>query len=145
MSCSNIGARKRRNIRDHLFVINSILFEANAKKSDPPIDIEIYDVRKCFDKMWASETSNDVFDAGLQDDQFVLMANANKTCEVAVKNGARISERMTLTNIEMQGTIMAPLKCSIQIDSLGKQYLRDTELSNQLYKYKGYVPIPHFP
>ena len=42
MSCSNIGARNGRNIRDHLFVINAILHDviANSKIN---IDLEIYD------------------------------------------------------------------------------------------------------
>ena len=36
MSCSNIGARRNRNIRDHLFVVNGILNEAlNGKRKSP--------------------------------------------------------------------------------------------------------------
>ena len=34
MSCSNIGARKNRNIRDHLFVINGILNDVNNSKKN---------------------------------------------------------------------------------------------------------------
>ena len=43
MSCSNIGARKDRNIRDHLFVINAILHEASENKKN--VDIQIYDIK----------------------------------------------------------------------------------------------------
>ena len=50
MSSSNIGGRKNRNIRDHLFVINAILHDASKDKKKS-IDIEIYDIKKCFDKM----------------------------------------------------------------------------------------------
>ena len=50
MSFANIGARKGRNIRDHLFVINGILNEA-AQKKDKNLDIQIFDIQKCFDKM----------------------------------------------------------------------------------------------
>jgi hypothetical protein len=49
MSCSNIGARKGRNIRDHLFVINAILHEV-SKDKNKNVDLEIYDVKKCFIK-----------------------------------------------------------------------------------------------
>ena len=31
ISCSNIGARKKRNIRDHLFVINGIIYDQNFR------------------------------------------------------------------------------------------------------------------
>jgi hypothetical protein len=54
MSCSNIGARKNRNIRDHLFVVNAILNDVTKRKKD--VDIEIMDIAKCFDKMWYEET-----------------------------------------------------------------------------------------
>ena len=76
MSCSNIGGRKNRNIRDHLFVINGILNDAKKNKQSN-IDIQIYDVKKCFDKLWYEETANDLFDAGVNDDKFVTIANSN--------------------------------------------------------------------
>ena len=44
MSSSNIGGRKHRNIRDHLFVINAILQDASKDKMSP-IDVQIYDIK----------------------------------------------------------------------------------------------------
>ena len=76
MSSSNIGGRKHRNIRDHLFVINAILQDASKDKMSP-IDVQIYDIKKCFDKLWAKETSNDLYDAVITDDHFNLIANSN--------------------------------------------------------------------
>ena len=84
MSPSNIGGRKNRNIRDHFFVINSILHDFKQNKKEN-IDIEIYDVKKCFDKMWSNETANDFYDAGVKDDAFILVSNSNKSCKIAVK------------------------------------------------------------
>ena len=84
MSSSNIGGRRNRNVRDHLFVINAILHDA-SKDKNVAIDIGIYDIYKCFDKMWNKETSNDIYDAGITDDQFVLIANSNKACQVAIQ------------------------------------------------------------
>ena len=75
MSPSNIGARKGRNVRDHLFVINAILQEVNKNKKDT--DIQIYDVKSAFDKLWSNETSNDVFDNGLSGKHFILSSKAN--------------------------------------------------------------------
>ena len=43
MSNSNIGGRKKRNIRDHLFVINAILQDASKNKVDA-VNIQIYDI-----------------------------------------------------------------------------------------------------
>ena len=142
MSSSNIGARKGRNIRDHLFVLNAILHDASKDKTKN-LDLEIYDIKKCFDKMWAAETANDVFKAGLNDDQFVLVANSNKSCNVAVKTPwGSLTQRKTLHNIEMQGGVLTPLKCSVQMDTLGKEMLENVESTKILYKYKDCVSIP---
>ena len=51
MSCSNIGARKNRSINDHLFVINGIFNDVLKNKNSEEIDVQIYDVAKCFDKL----------------------------------------------------------------------------------------------
>ena len=58
MSDSNVGARRKRNIRDNLFVLYSTINEAIRNKKD--IDIQFYDLAKCFDTMWAEETMNDL-------------------------------------------------------------------------------------
>ena len=139
MSCSNIGARKNRNIRDHLFIVNGILNEVRNLKNKQ-IDIQIVDIKKCFDKMSYKETANDLYNAGVKNDHFVLMANSNKKCQVAVRTPwGSVTKRVELKEIEMQGTVPAPLKCSIQIDTLGKECIEKGEC---LYKYKECVDIP---
>ena len=137
MSGSNIGGRKGRNIRDHLFVINGILNDVMKTKQN--VDIEIMDIAKCFDKMWFEETANDLFKAGVNDDKFVLLANSNSKCQVAVKTPwGSTTERIVLEKIEMQGTVPAPLKASVQLDTLGKECL---ENNDGLFKYKGCVNL----
>ena len=61
MSNSNIGARKARNVRDHLFVVNGIVNSVLNGKSDP-IDINIYDVVKCFDALWLEDCMLDIYE-----------------------------------------------------------------------------------
>ena len=141
MSSSNIGARKNRNIRDHLFVINSILNEAHTGHNKQPIDVQIFDVNKCFDKLEYINTLNDLYTAGVSNDNFVLIANSNKEITVSIKLpwGAR-SKSFTLNNVEMQGTVLAPLKCSVSIDSIGKEAL--TFMHDDLYKYRNCIAIP---
>jgi hypothetical protein len=123
MSSSNIGGRRNRNIHDHLFVI--ILMINDAIQNNESIDIQIMDIAKCFDKMNYTETANELFEAGVLDDQFVTVANSNKKCQesVTVPGGSQ-TKRVEMTEIEMQGTVLAPLKCSVQIDTLGKECLK---------------------
>ena len=40
------------------------------------------------------------------------------------------------------GSILAPLRCAIQVDSLGKQYMRELDMKDQVYRYKDCVAIP---
>ena len=61
MSDSNVGGRRKRNIRDNLFVIYAIINDAIRNKKS--IDIQFYDIAKCFDAMWAEESMNDFYDA----------------------------------------------------------------------------------
>ena len=54
MSDSQVGSRKQKSIRNHIFVLNTIR-NAAVQKEIPPIDIEIYDCAKCFDSLWFCE------------------------------------------------------------------------------------------
>ena len=68
MSCSNIGARKKRSINDHLFVINGIINDVLHSRTSSNIDVQIYDVSKCFDKLEYVNTAADLYNAGVTDD-----------------------------------------------------------------------------
>ena len=84
-------------------------------------------------------TSIDLFTVGVNDDKFITIANSNKQCEVAVKTlwGSQTA-RTTLQNIEMQGTVLAGLKCSVSIDT--KECLDKTH--DMSFKYKNCVSVP---
>ena len=140
MSCSNIGGRKNRNIRDHLFVVNGIINDVINNKQSKEVDLKIYDVAKCFDKLEYHNTANDLFNAGVNNDKFVTIANSNMKCDVAIKTPWGVTERTSFEKIEMQGTVLAGLKCSISIDTLGKEYLQNAHGPN--YLYKNCVPVP---
>ena len=66
------------------------------------------------------------FNAGVQDDKFITILNSNKNCDVAVKTPwGQKTQRIRLNNIEMQGTVLAGLKCSVSIDLIGKEALEN--------------------
>lgn len=136
MSCS-----KNRNIRDHLFVINAIVNDIMNNKNGENIDIQLYDAYKCYDKLEYFNTATDLYNAGVQDNKFVTIANSNSNCDVSVKTpwGTQ-TQRTNMSNIEMQGTVLAGLKCSVTIDSIGKECLENVH--PVLYKYKNCTSIP---
>ena len=62
MSDSNIGARRKKNIRNHLYVIYAII-NSVVNGTSGCIDIQIYDLVQAFDSLWLEDCLNDVYDA----------------------------------------------------------------------------------
>ena len=132
---SNVGARKNRNIRDNIFVLNAIL-NSTKKGNDEALDFQVYDIEKCFDALWLHEVINCLYEAGLQNDKLPLLFMENNNAQVAVKTNGRISKRVSIQNIIMQGSVWGSLCCVVLMDKLGKLVYSKPEL---LYYYKGWL------
>ena len=63
----------------------------------------------------------------------------NESCQVKVKTPVGDTERFQLNRMEMQGTVPAPLKCSVQIDTLGKY---SYTFNTGLYQYRDMCSVP---
>ena len=85
------------------------------------------------------ETLKDLYDLGVQDDKFVLVSKMNEDCKVTVKTPVGVTEEFMLSDIEMQGTVPAPLKCAGQMYSLGRKCYSE---ENYMYKYNGSCYVP---
>ena len=72
-------------------------------------------------------------------DKLALIYEANKVNQLAVQTPHGLTERIVVEKIVMQGETFAPLDCSVQLDTFGKQCLEQNKL---LYQYKGEVGIP---
>ena len=78
-------------------------------------------------------------ETGLKKDKLDLIYEANKSNEVSVQTPHGPTDRITVEKIVMQGETFAPLECSVQVDTFGKECLRENKL---LLQYKGEVGIP---
>ena len=74
----NVGARRGRNIRDNILVINAII-NSVKKKSEEPLDIQVYDVEKCFDSLWLHEVILCLYEAGMKNDKLPLLFLSHKS------------------------------------------------------------------
>ena len=137
MSDSNVGGRKRKNIRNHIFIVNGVINEALRNKNN--LDVEILDYRQCFDGMWLDETINDLFEAGLVNDNLNLIYKLNEKNKVAVVTPHGLTERVEVSKIVMQGENLAPLECSVQVDTYGKECLEEDKY---LFRYRDIIPVP---
>ena len=59
LSNSNVGGRKGRSVRDHIFIIRSIIYDI-LNGSAEPVDFQLFNITKCFDEMGYHETHNDL-------------------------------------------------------------------------------------
>jgi hypothetical protein len=109
------------------------------RHNEDPIDIGVYDVQKCFDTMWAQEALNDAYDIGFQNDKLPLVHLANESAHIAVKSAFGTSERTTIKNTIMQGTVWAGLLCTSTMDKLGKLVYKNPETA---FKYRDKVVVP---
>ena len=50
-----------------------------------------------------------------------MLFEGSKKCELSVKTPVGQTERVSLENIEMQGSVWGPIKCSVSVDKIGEQ------------------------
>ena len=140
MSCSNIGARRKRNVRNHLFIVYGIINSVIKEKRDC-IDIMIYDIVQAFDSLWLQDSMNDIYDLlpqGLRDSKLALVYETNKSNLVAINTPMGLTERIDIPEIVQQGGSWGPMECSVSIDKIGRDCTRDNKHN---YFYKEKVPI----
>ena len=132
----NVGARKRRNVRDNLFVINAMM---NASKQDPKqaLDVNVYDVKKCYDSLWLEETINDLYETGLRNDKLMLLYKSNLNANIAIKTSSGTTDCFNISKIVMQ--VWGGLQYTNSLNQLCKKVLNEEEI---MYKYRGVVAVP---
>ena len=134
MSDSNIGARKNKNVRNHLFIVYGVI-NSVINGGQGCIDIQIYDLIKAFDALWLEDCLNDIYDAlpeKKRDDKLALLYQTNVNNLVAVNTAVGQTERVNMERIVQQGGSWGPMECSVSIDKIGKLC---TERGEHIFKY----------
>ena len=83
LSPSNIGARKRRSPRDHLFVVYSVVNETlNSNHGSCCIDLVFTDDTDCFNSLWTDHTLIDLHSNGIETNLLNLIHELTKTANI---------------------------------------------------------------
>ena len=85
MSDSQVGGRKEKNVRNHVWVVNGIICDTLSTKKKTPIDIQILDYKQCFDSLWLKECLNDIFVSGVKNDNLALLYDINREVKMSVR------------------------------------------------------------
>ena len=139
MSNSQVGGRKGKNVRNHIWLLNGIISDVLSTKKNIPIDIQIFDYKQCFDSLWMQECLSDLYTSGVRDDKLSLLYNINNNVKIAVKTPVGRTKREDIFNVITQGDVFGPIMCSNQVDTFGRECLKDGKYT---YVYRGEVNIP---
>ena len=140
---SNVGARKGRGVRNHSFMLNSVIhLETSSSKSKSGVNLIIGDYKVCFDALSLPITTNDLFNAGIDNSHLNLLYKSDETSNISIKTPFGKTERFLVKNTIPQGDVPAPFKCTTSVDSISED--QSLALENHLYQYKNKVKLPPF-
>ena len=148
MTDSNIGARKKKGCRNHIWIINNINFEHSRSVKLAQLVLQSWDYSQMFDSMSLDTAISDLYDHGVDDDLLVLLDSLNRNITISVNTLYGSTEKVTIPRLVAQGDLMAPLMAAVQVDSISRRLQEeDREREEEgretlLYRYKGIVPIP---
>ena len=98
MSDCQMGGRKRKGCRNNIFIVNGIIHDVMSSKKKEAVALQIYDYKQMFDAINLEQAANDIFDAGVNDDNLILLYKANEDVKMAVNTPYGLTERQTIKN-----------------------------------------------
>ena len=78
MTESQIGAQKKKSVRNHIFVLNSIISDVLSSVKKAPVDLTVMDYRQMFDAEEVFIGLKALYEAGVQDDIFALINKSDR-------------------------------------------------------------------
>ena len=103
-----MGAQKQRNICNNIFVLGAVT-NSVINGGEAPIQIQVQDAVKCFDKLWLQATTNSLYEAGMTNNMLDILYIENKYARIAVKITHQLTKRIALKTVEMQGSVWGSL------------------------------------
>ena len=142
MTDAQIGARKRKSVRNHLFVLNAMMSDVMSSNKKEPVDLNVMDFKQMFDAEEVPQVLNALYESGVEDDMLALLFKANENVTFAVKTPNGITQQRVIQNKIMQGDVMAPLMSSNFVDT---NIVKPAVNTGNVYLYKNKVPIHSGP
>ena len=68
-----------------------------------------------------------------------MLAKLDEECLITVKTPCGNTEEFEMSQLVLQGSVFGPLKCCVQIDTLGRDCLAQDKC---LYRYKDTISVP---
>ena len=127
LTASNVGGRKRINIREKIFVINAIINSIKRGNGDA-CDITVYDIELFSDSLLVQECIDTLNECGLTNDKLVFHFEEERSANFAIKTSIGITNRTNIENMIMEGTVFGSIICTAVMDKLAKIFYNNQEL-----------------
>ena len=137
MSDCQMGGRRGKGCRNNIFIVNGIINEVLQSRKMKPVVLQFYDYSQMFDSIDLQGAISDIYDTGVDDDNLVLLYNANQEINMAVKTANGLSERQTVNNIVLQGDKWGSILASVQVDKIGQDCMK----AGYFYSYKMFLGL----
>ena len=108
-----MGGRKAKNCKNNIFIINGIIHDVLKTKRNKPVLLQIYDYAQMFDSMNLQKAICDIYDAGLSDENLILVQKANQEVQMAVNTPSGLTDRQTIKDSVLQGDTWGFLLASV--------------------------------
>ena len=102
MSDAQIGARKKKSVRNHLYVLNAVLSDVMATRRKEAIYINVLDFKQMFDAEELPNVLNAMYESGIKHDMLAMLNKPNKNVQFAVKTPNGMTETRNINNKIMQ-------------------------------------------
>ena len=137
MSDCQMGGRKKKGCKNNIFILNAIIHDVLKSKKMKSVLYQFYDYSQMFDAINLQEAISDIYDTGVDDENMVLLYEANKEINMAVKTANGLTERQLITDTVLQGDTWGSILASVQVDKIGQ----DCTAAGYSYLYKNILPV----
>ena len=131
-----VGNQSGRGIRDHAFILHAAVHEAKSRNIE--VDLMFTDIKQCFDSVWLDDAINDLYHSGITSRNLNLLNEGNRSTSMCVETCLGKSDRITLNNIVMQGSVAGGTLCSNQLSKLCNEMYKE----GVVYMFRERIPIP---
>ena len=135
----SFGARKSKSSLNNVFVINAVVNEVKKDSSRKPINVTSVDYIQMFDCLQLKKAMISLINGGLENEDAILIYNANREVDMTVKNFDNISSSRKIVDAVLQGDTMAPIIASVDMDDIAKDWM--VIAGENVFKYRGVVPV----
>ena len=116
LSTSNIGSRKGRAARDHVFVVNSVINV--TLRCGHHKDFVFYKLTQCFDSLWVSKSFLDLYSNGVNSSLLNLLYELSKKVNVSIKTPVGVTEEEEIEEVVLQGETLSGFVCTNSVDKI---------------------------